>query len=139
MMESVSDFVRGDRNYSMHGHIAFTFGPGKVEHDLLKLQELIREVDRLFPWSDTPSLGEEFKSIKYLSEGEVIIQNWSIPEKHIWFSVFPGITCLRRGQVYAYEKYLSKLAEELAKKKILGVIEVRGVIEVGAATSFRVQ
>jgi len=45
---------------------------------------------------------------------------------------------MRKGQVYAYEKYLAKLAEEIAKLQLRGVTEVRSCIVVNAATSFKV-
>jgi len=133
-----ANFIGGERRYNMSGAIAFKFDWHTTEPNLAQLAEAIREVDRMFPWHDDihPDAGE-FESIFYLGDGNVVVHNFHTPLKVVWFSIHPKWDNLRKAQVYAYEKYLTKLAEELAKKKLSGIAEVRSVIEVRAATSFR--
>jgi hypothetical protein len=45
---------------------------------------------------------------------------------------------MRRPQVYAYEKYLAKLAEELAKMELPDVVEVSYLIEIRSYKMFPV-
>lgn len=135
-----ANFIGGERRYNVSGAIAFEFGWHTTEPDLAQLAEAIREVDRTFPWHDDihPD-AREFESICYLSDGRIFVQDIYPRRKVVWFSIYPTPQggMLRKAQVYAYEKYLAKLAEELAKKKLSGIAEVRSVIEVRAATRFR--
>lgn len=134
----IANFVGGDRRYNVSGAIAFELSWHTFEPGLTLLAETIREVDRHFPWHDDPYPDTKFESIKYLGEGKVVVHNFKTPLKICWFTIVPGINNLRKAQVYAYEKYLSKLAEELSKSELVGVIEVRSIIEVRSVTNFRV-
>lgn len=130
----------GERKYTVSGSFAFQMSWHRDRPDLTKFREAILEIDQLFPWHDDVCLGAgEPKGIFYVSDGKEVVQNWSIPEKVCCFNVFPRYSSLRRGQVYAYEKYLAKIAEELAKRKLPNVCEVTSVIHVHSGTSFRVE
>ena len=132
--------ISGEREYSVSGSFAFEVSWHEDQPDLAKFKEAILEVDQSFPWHDDvhPDSGEP-KGIFYISEGEEVVHHWSFSEKVCWFSISPRYDSLRQGQVYAYEKYLAKIAEELAKRKLLGVREVKSVIHVHRGTSFRVK
>ena len=130
-----------DRRYGVKGEIVFVFKPPLENPDLDALRSSIKEVDKLFPWKedDVPDGAEKPPSIFYLGDGQVVVQNFHPTEQHIWFSVHPRYDSMRRGQIYAYEKYLAKLAEELAKPKPHGYwpASVRSVITIKASTSFK--
>ena len=137
---NVGDKPGEERHYNAKGAISFVLRWHTDEPDLAKLAEEIREADRMFPWRDdfSPGAGQEKpESIFYLSNGEVVVHNYTTPVKIIWFGIVPKPDCLRKGQVYAYEKYLAKLAKELAEKKLSGIAEVRSLIEVRASTGYQ--
>jgi hypothetical protein len=66
------------------------------------------------------------------------INNWSVPEMDCHFGIKPEFSNMRRPQVYAYEKYLAKLAEELAKMELPDVVEVSYLIEIRSYKMFPV-
>ena len=131
------NLVRGERRYSVSGAFAFEMSYS-TKPDLAAMRKAICETDAEFPWHDDihPGAGE-FESIFYLSDGDVIVHNLNRPLKLVWFNIHPKWDNLRKGQVYAYEHYLIKLAKELAKRFSESVYGVRSVIEVRAGTSFR--
>jgi len=133
-----ANLIGGERHYSVCGAFVFEMLHHNIEPDLPAMAKAIREVDAEFPWHDDihPDAGE-FESVFYLSDGDVVVHNLNTPLKVVWFHVYPKWDSLRKGQVYAYERYLAKLAEELAKRFSGAVTEVRSVIEVRAATSFK--
>ena len=133
----IVDFFEGKRRYDVSGSIAFEFADYAFEPDVAQLANEIREIDKLFPWRDNPNPRAESQSIRYLSDGKIVIHNFHTPLKVCWFHVYPVNKFIRKGQVYAYEKYLDKIAEELAKKKLPGVVEVRSVLEVHTISSFK--
>src|SRR3989338_197620 len=115
-----------DRRYGVKGEIVFVFKPPLENPDLDALRSSIKEVDKP-------------PSIFYLGNGQVVVHNFHPKEQHIWFSVHPRYDSMRRGQIYAYEKYLAKLAEELMKPKQNNYwpASVRSVITIKAVTSFK--
>ncbi|MDP3934656.1 MAG: hypothetical protein Q8Q46_00295 [Candidatus Giovannonibacteria bacterium] len=122
--------------------MAFVLTTARVKADLSAFRRAILEVDEQFPWHDDPPRlcpEESAPSIFYLSDGDEVINNWSTPEKTCWFTIFPKYHSIRKGQVYAYERYLAKLAEELVKKRLPFVAEVRSVLHIDSGTSFKVQ
>jgi hypothetical protein len=128
-----------DRPYAVEGTITFTMCSTYRECDLEELRRAILEVDKQFPWKDV----DEFRnasvpSIKYLGVGNVVIQNWTIPEKSCHFMVVPGIANLKKGQLHAYEQYLSKVAEELAQKKLPNVNKVHYLVRTVTSKEFAV-
>lgn len=132
-------FERSGRHYDVSGAIAFELLFHSTEPDLTAMAEAIRNIDYWYPWSDLDAapLAGEYKSIFHLSDGHVITHNFSTPLKIVWFNIHPPSGHMRKSQVYAYEKYLAKLAKELAKGFASTVSEVRSVIEVRASTSFK--
>ena len=132
-------FERSGRHYDVSGAIAFELLFHSTEPDLAAMAKAIRDIDYWYPWMDmdaTPSSGE-YKSIFHLSDGHVVTHNFNTPLKIVWFSIHPMSGHMKKSQVYAYEKYLAKLAKELAKQFAGAVTEVRSVIEVRASTSFK--
>ena len=118
------------RQYQVSVTIFFVMSSSNIEPDFGTLREAIVETDRRFPWKDkNPSTGEDFKSIRYLSNGENKIDNWQVPVKTCYFAICPGMDRLRQGQLHAYENYLAQIAEALAKLKLPNVTKVRCVVE----------
>ena len=146
-MRTLAETVRGvfrkeeGRHYGVRGEIAFVFKPPLENPDLDELRRQIREVDKHFPWKEDqiPEGAEQPPSIFYLGDGQVVIHNFHPKEQHIWFTIQPRYDSMRRGQLYAYEKYLAKLAEELMKPKPWNYwpAEVRSMITIKAGTSFK--
>ena len=137
----LQDLVNGERRYSVSGSIVFEFHPHLMDApDPKWFAEAIQEVDREFPWRDDvhPDVAYHARQF-YLSNGEFKFHEFNNPPlQNLWFFIQHNWHNLRRPQVYAYEKYLAKLAEELSKKKIPYITEVRSVMEVVTATSFRI-
>jgi hypothetical protein len=133
----ILNLVSGKRRYTVEGHIVFVFRPPKdMFHDVC-LQQAIMDTDKQFPWKDDvhPDAKREGESIFYLGDGHAtwedgLVTSCSFMINHRWDN-------LRRNQIYAYEKYLAKIAEECAKKKPLGSAEVRAVLEVRSVSSFK--
>ena len=132
----ISNFLNGERHYRVEGHIAFEFVSHDREPDLHPLREAILEVDREFPWCDDVYPGVKFKSIHFLNAGSITRNNRTCIEYTAWFHIFPYQGNVRKGQVYAYEKYLAKIAEELSKRELPNVKSVRSGITMTAVTSF---
>jgi hypothetical protein len=125
--------VKGPRLYTVRGAIVFIFKPPVgMESGIRRiLRGIIEEVDEKFPWKDEDIPNKTgFKSIFYLCEGHSVIQNFSTQEQHIWFTIVPQYDSMRRPQLYAYEKYLTKLAEELSRRLDLRPCEVRAALEI---------
>jgi len=136
LRNNIADWFGGERHYTVRGMIAFMFSSCEAEHDLLQLRTAILEADRAFPWRDDIHPETVNASIHYLSDGVIATDDFSTPEKHCRFTIVPVWDNLRKGQVYGYEKYLNKLAEEIAKRGLPGVTEVRSVIGVRSTTSY---
>lgn len=131
-------FERSKRHYEVSGALAFEM-VNTASPDLSAMAKAIRDLDYWYPWMDNhPSPSGEVKSIGHLSDGEVIAHNFKTePGKIVWFSIEPPCKHLRTSQVYAYERYLAKIAKELAKAFQGAIIEVRSIIDIKAATSFK--
>ncbi|MBI4158351.1 MAG: hypothetical protein HY505_01905 [Candidatus Yanofskybacteria bacterium] len=127
------------RRYTVDGDIVFVFRP---PHDFTPqcfemLRDAIVFVDRKFPWKDTNDHdGTEVSDIRYLGDAHVVIHNFNPQEQHVWFWIVPHYDSMRKSQLYAYEKYLAKLAEELNKKRFFRSDSVRSVFRVVSSTSF---
>lgn len=149
MRTTILSFCRGKkeevRKYSVSGMINFKMSSAPDETNFGELKKLIIEIDKLFPWKDELSKseekarrGRESASIFYISKGKEFINNWHNPEKNICFHIFTEGGSLRKAQIYAYEKYLAKLAEELAKRKPTGVAAVSCVVKIVTTAEFTV-
>ncbi len=130
-----------ERRYSVGGDIVFEFtpAPGRecFPEVLAELRVALKSVNRAYPWKDRNDYdGTDAPSFSHLSDGQSTYHNFSTPELHVWFHIIPGIDNVRKSQIYAYEKYLEKLAEELSKKE-LGAMSVRSVFRVGSGTTFK--
>lgn len=140
LRKRIASLVHGKHCYSVSGIISFNFDSHRTEPDLGGLAVLIRDVDRMFPWHNEPAHPDfVIDSIGDLSKGEVVVHDFVPPLKIAYFHIVPGRGNLQRAQAYAYEKYLAKLAEELAKKKPYGVAGVCSIIKIRSATKFEVE
>src|SRR3989344_963415 len=108
------------------------------------IRDAIMEVDNIFPWRDTNEYYEYNNlvapSINQIGRAENQFNNWGgrSTELCVWFTLKPGVHYVRKSQLYAYEKYLEKLAEELAgKKDELGFTSVRSVFRTGSTKKFK--
>jgi hypothetical protein len=128
--------VHDRRDHEIGGIIGF-ISSRYDKPNLAKLRQAIIKIDAQFPWNDDSLCpDEEHESIKYLSDGKIDTDGWG--EKKICrFYLYPTREYVRKGQVYGYEKYLAKLAEELAKLNISGVQHVRSTIQIHATTDFK--
>ncbi len=120
------------RYYSAEGSICFELVSANVEPNLSKLRQMIVEIDERFPWRATNGFGEEQRSIGYLDDGHVVTHNFHVPIKMCWFWIVPMLA-IQKGQIHAYEKYLDKIAEELAALQMPGVRGVHAVMRVASA------
>ncbi len=138
LQEALLSLIRGDhRTYDVEGAIGFIFSKYAKQPDVARLHKAIIEVDARFPWNDEPRLDEEFRSIGYLSEGEVSMLGWGAEGDMICvFHIHPLRDWVRKGQVYGYEKYLGKLASELATMGIPNVKSVRCTLKTHTTLSF---
>jgi hypothetical protein len=98
------------RRYNVIGEITFLFTEPSFDRSLGFFRELILAVDQQFPWSDETKYDGKGKSIRELSAGF----NLS-PTNNISFTLHPPFA-MHQAQLHAYEKYLMKLAEELAAR-----------------------
>jgi hypothetical protein len=126
---TITKAIYGERKYDVNGDICFHVDWYEAEPDLAKLRQAITDTDQRFPWHDARGTGEPLPSIKFLSDGQVVVHNWSVPEKLIWFTIYPPFG-MHRGQVYAYEKYLEKISEELARLGLPHISAVHSVIAI---------
>lgn len=120
-----------DRKYEVQGLLKFRFWD--TEHvDIEGLREAIRRVDTEMPWVDEPYANNPEKQIKYMGkESDWPYQPdfdaasgpppgltpWSQLDTHT-FRLGSKCLLLRKGQLYAFEKHMAKLAEELSKRKL---------------------
>ena len=105
-----------NRKYDVSGSIVFRLVPGVVNPDINFLRGVIVATDKLFPWKDYTGIGELRPSIKYLTDGEVVVHNFHLPEKVCWFYIHPPFP-LNKGQLHAYEMYLEKIAEVISSRR----------------------
>jgi hypothetical protein len=130
-----------ERRYTVEGDIVFEFtpAPGR-ELPWMQLHELRGELklaNRIHAWQDFNDYnGQEAPSFSYLSDGDYQYHNLHVPELHVWFRIVPGIDCLRRNQLHAYEQHLERVAEELSRRN-LGTTSVRSVFRAGSVKKFR--
>lgn len=85
--------------------------------------------DRESPWCDPDPSG--------LNAGLDFIQDHHPKKEYSCnFYIQPDRIHVAKGQIYAYDKYLSTLAKKLADMKLRGVTEVRSTIKVQKTTRF---
>jgi hypothetical protein len=125
------------REYSVSGCISFMTTDQSFV-DLNALKEAITTVDRQFPWKDDFSSQSE-KYVLYIGESSSSTSGYTIPETIVDFPVDRRHNSLRRGQLYAYEKYLAKIAEELAKMHLPRIKEVHSQIKIQRTKVFKVE
>ena len=102
------------RNYAVKAHISFVFTSAHMGGlTPYSLRLLIQEADRRFPWVDSDPKPFNQESIGYLSEGELVVHRFSNSNSCCYFNFEPPHSSVRKGQVYAYEKYVERLGQEL--------------------------
>jgi len=118
-----------NRPYKVKATISFDFVSPK-ELDFNSLRRAIIEVDRIWPWKDSGGAD----SMIGLSDGEVS------PNKLVyWFTFRPGVSWLTKCQIYAYEKYVAKLAEELASRCYCNPDAVRCQVNISRSYEFGIK
>lgn len=135
-VQSIAEFVKGPRQYTTEGSLVFDFSIDGIDHydkepfhltlALMKLetqfQVAIEEVDKQYPWEDdaTAEQGPFGSRMRFLFSKPRMILSHSfgsmIMRELFYFA--PKSEKLRKGQVYAYEQYVAKIAEELSKRDI---------------------
>ena len=141
LIGKVKDFANSlkdtDRFYSVEGGISFILvGYDGPVNNLAELRQAILDVDTLFPWHNQNGLGQEGKSISFLSEGRVGVNRWSTPETVCSFNLYAEYPNTSRNQLRAYEKYLINLAQELRERKLPGISRVGWCVKITRAGSF---
>ncbi len=123
------------KRYNVAGYIRFDFAfredlkdPPTAPPDVATLRQAIREADEAEPWEDNSG-----QSIRYLSAGA-----WVDCQGHetCVFKIVPPHNTMNQAQMYAYEKHLAVLANNLAGRRIARVESVICAIE--ASTSQRI-
>ncbi len=101
-------------SYEVGGKICFVCLAKPTETETHRFEKAIRQVDRQFPWrDDRPIVSSNNICLSHPSYTPPA-RSSSEEEEHGYCFKTSLVGNLRRGQVYAYEKYLAKLAEELA-------------------------
>lgn len=117
-----------DRDYGAEGEIRFWLDYCIDEEDafdVTPLQSAILEIDRQFPWLDEVLPYDTYRSVRYISAGQVLTHRNNPPNRTVscCFKLVP-YRSMRRNQIHAYERYLYNIGQMLANMQILGVIEV---------------
>lgn len=108
--------------YRTRGEIIFELATVDGQHDLFYLVAALQEADEANPWiAHYKSDGKRAPSMVNIRIGAVY-ESGGFQVRPISFE--PNFD-LKSSQLVAYERYLSRLAQELAKK---GISCVRGVI-----------
>jgi hypothetical protein len=86
--------IHDHREYEVSGTIGFIYSMYEKEPPApSELRQAILKTDVRFPWRDDPRPNEEYKSIKYLSDGEVSLTGWGGKE----ICCFQPLSCARMG------------------------------------------
>jgi len=116
------------RDYRVEGEIRFWINCYLDEadtFDVAPLKSAILEIDRQFPWLDEAIPHNPYKSIRYISEGQVLTHRNNPPNRTVfcYFKLLP-YRSMRRNQVHGYERCLFNIGQKLAEMGIIDVIEV---------------
>lgn len=120
-----------DRRYSTHGTLRLKVGLDFKDSDISLIKEEILRVDRLFPWhEDVRGDLETGKSngANFISDGSVTSDGTDSFYRYCIIEIHPKFSSMRRSQVYAYEKYLMKLASGIKKGPFSNVFEVWSIV-----------
>ena len=122
------------RPYHVFGHIAFTLYNHDTGIELSILDDAFKFVDETFPWYDpaTPIAGRSWLQLRHCTEVISGTPACAVNTEIILFR-----HNMTKAQVYAYEKYLTNLAKELAKLRLPNVREVRSYFTVKAESYFQ--
>jgi len=136
--EKIKDALTGERKYQVTASITVVFRRGMNPSEFNTLREMIKEIDRQFPWrDDTDRDSDDSLGLYEISRGEELENEDKAGDPACWFSITPKHSWMRRNQVYAYERYLAKIAQELTKKLLHRTREIISSIHVSGATRFR--
>jgi hypothetical protein len=103
----------GARDYHVHGAIEFEMVHREKESvaELEFLRTAILDADRQFPWVDAEFTGPGLESIRtFEPPAELVVEG----TRTVWVKINARVEFMRRSQVYAYERYLAKIAETIA-------------------------
>jgi hypothetical protein len=116
-----------DRRYEVHGHLKLCFSDTN-DVDIDRLCDVIRTVDLEMPWVDELGSNGDQSLVRYLGSRDDYPDQWDFDNPYLagsdmkvttyTFRLTSKCFFLRQGQLYAYEKHMAKLAEELAKRRL---------------------
>lgn len=144
----VSVMTGNNRHYRVKAQIAIKLADASIETSPDTLREAVLQVTKRNPWYDTlpPCMWDSALDLRGtspvrsdvgVSEGIRQDNYWSTPETDWWFNLHPCRDDLEQGQLRAFEKYMEKIAEELASMKLANVQEVRYVATTLRMKSFK--
>jgi hypothetical protein len=115
------------REYSVEGRIRFYLSiqdPDSTDKGFFK--QAIQDVDKKFPWQDHELAQKE--SYKFLSDGKTATDNYHSGGTICSFTIAPWGS-LRQTQLHAYEKYLQRMTDSLARMKLPKVTKISWSIQ----------
>lgn len=116
-----------DRDYRVEGEIRLWLNceiENADEVDKESLQSAILEIDKEFPWVDEALPHDEYQSIRYITQGQVVTHRHNPDEKVVCIFRITPYRTMRRNQVHAYERYLFNIGQQLVKKNLPDVGKV---------------
>lgn len=128
----VSNLIDRKRQYSISGEISFDISGG-IKPDLVAMKEIVTKVCTQFPWKDGDCTNtKETKSGTYLSNGKITPHESDESLMTVTFVVTPIIGLVRRGQVFAYGRYLDMIVLKImqeAEARIFDGVSFAGSIK----------
>jgi hypothetical protein len=125
--------------YFVLARVTFVFKLENAHLDLPELRRHILNMDQAHPWvNKDPETSNDAPSIGFLGEGRVGFQNTPESSVTAQFEIAPGVRCIDKSQIQAYQNYLATLALGLAEMKLPNLIEVNLCISTEVVTTFTV-
>lgn len=139
--QRVNSALNAKNRYEMSGSIRFGFELG-MSTDSSTLTALRARIKRAeysgHMWRENGAIAG-----RTLSDGEVMEFGLAAHEVQCWFEINHFDSDFSRSQTWAYEKYLTSLAEaiaeDLSKDPIDGVSSVAAVLVMGSQSHFKVR
>ena len=126
-----------ERKYSVIGsHIIFSlWEPNSVEKRP-DFDEALDTISAMYPWRDGSESGGYLQPYQpSFSQNCSLTSHYGTDGQWV-FQIAPINHLLSRGQLLAFEKFMEKLASELALLRLVNVTEVKGVLKVELQKSF---
>jgi len=110
---------RPKREYWVSAKLVFIFNKIQLSDTYRKVARQIHLADKECPWTDHDDVGNPVTSMGSLIENPGNLPNGS--SSSVIFLIFPHERHMSKTQVYAYEKYLRKVAEVVSGR----IIEIK--------------